>query len=537
MAKQKSNKEEKEVKKKTRSKGTVKSASKESTTRKLTDDKPKPKSRPKPRPKPITEPEIETSSDTEKYLAQIDKTQTDKPADNLNKVNAGKSDTEISSEKVEHLHKDDQTGGATEAILETTEIEGLQAEEKSDSMIGEATVDPDANLNPIEKPGGTQTDEHSGEVHGSIVEGPGTTESTKEKLDDIRSDDQTDEPTELNARSSDTEIEVGEVDVSQTEEITDAILEAAAESERLAKVAERTGQGKEDSQEDIPVDGMSESTIEDSVAAQYTTESFPNEVKSVQTEGEQKSVVVGTEGIDTAESSGQDGEGVLIDRSEDVSEYVAENSVAGWDSKEKKDGTKDDGPPEGVDDMLTDQQESGVEDEVDESAETLTNHTGKADDTQTDSHVISLVEANIENDEASTAVYCKNKQNRTKKTGIVISIFIVTAAVIIFIFASVERRSAKNALVQTNKVAESIKQMQEETLKGREQVVYSQIESRELVIDSLLITRNGLELERANSDELEVKRIIDVFINDIDERTAKIKDDITRLRDKIKKAD
>jgi hypothetical protein len=74
-------------------------------------------------------------------------------------------------------------------------------------------------------------------------------------------------------------------------------------------------------------------------------------------------------------------------------------------------------------------------------------------------------------------------------------------------------------------------------LRDREQVAYSQIESREVVIDALSLTRNGLELERANSDEIEVKRIIGVFINDIDERITKIKGNITLLRNKLKKTD
>jgi hypothetical protein len=113
----------------------------------------------------------------------------------------------------------------------------------------------------------------------------------------------------------------------------------------------------------------------------------------------------------------------------------------------------------------------------------------------------------------------------------------VIAAVILLIVASIERRSAKKALVQISKVAESVKQMQEETLKGREQVTHSQIESGELVIDALSLTRNGLELERANSDEVEVKRIIGVFINDIDVRITKIKGNIVLLKNKLKEAD
>jgi hypothetical protein len=78
--------------------------------------------------------------------------------------------------------------------------------------------------------------------------------------------------------------------------------------------------------------------------------------------------------------------------------------------------------------------------------------------------------------------------------------------------------------------------MQGEALKERKQIAHSQIESKELVVDALSLTRNGLELERANSDEIEVKRIIGVFINDIDERITKIKGNIELLRNKLKEA-
>ena len=156
-----------------------------------------------------------------------------------------------------------------------------------------------------------------------------------------------------------------------------------------------------------------------------------------------------------------------------------------------------------------------------------------------DNLAVSPTEANVEgsDNEIQTAVYSDIKPYLTKKTGIIISVFIMIAAVILLIVASIERRSAKKALVQFSKVAESIKQMQEETLKDREQVTHSQIESRELVIDTLSLTRNGLELELANTDEVEVKRIIGVFINDIDERITKIKGDIALLRNKLKETD
>ena len=179
-----------------------------------------------------------------------------------------------------------------------------------------------------------------------------------------------------------------------------------------------------------------------------------------------------------------------------------------------------------------------TDEEVVESTEANTNATDIADGIQTDKQMVSQVETNVEDeDEIQTAAFSENKPHRTKKTGRIISVFIVIAAVILLLVASVERRSAKEDLVQVSKLAESIKQMRGETLKDREQVIHSQIEGRELVIDALSLTRNGLELERANSDEVEVKRIIGVFISDIDERITKIKGNIMLLRNKLKETD
>ena len=179
-----------------------------------------------------------------------------------------------------------------------------------------------------------------------------------------------------------------------------------------------------------------------------------------------------------------------------------------------------------------DSSEEGVENHAE--AESLT---GEAEDIQTDVQG-EADEAVVGSraDEIQTASYSDSKRSRTKKTGIIISVLIMAAAVILLIVASVERRSAKSDLVQISKVAESIKQMQGEALKERMQIAHSQIESKELVVDALSLTRNGLELERANSDEIEVKRIIGVFINDIDERITKIKGNIELLRNKLKEA-
>lgn len=125
----------------------------------------------------------------------------------------------------------------------------------------------------------------------------------------------------------------------------------------------------------------------------------------------------------------------------------------------------------------------------------------------------------------------------TKKTGIFIPVILLIAAVVLLLIASIERRSAKKTIIEANKVADVIKQMLEDSLKEREQIIHSQIEGRELVIDALLLTRNGLELELTNTDEKEVKKIIGVFINDIDGRTKKIKSEIKSLRNNLKRTD
>jgi hypothetical protein len=604
MAKRKSNKKAgKEVSKKTRAKGAAKSAAKKPTAHKPADDK----------DKAINE----IPSDIEHPLEQTDRTQTDKPADGSKEVDVGKSHTETPTGKEEDSQKDDQARGVTEAILEAVseeerpadEVGNLQTEEQTGSATGAVIEGPDAEGSLTENAGDTQADKPVDDAPESLVESSVTTESTTEEIDAF----QTDKPTEADVESSDTEIHVGKVEVSQTDdqtdEITEAILEAAAEAERLAEEteslqtedeqtsivvdaedsdsAESLSSETENTQTGKLTDGVSESVVEDSVAVESSTEKIDDngtndrpedvnealiedadtlgnriekaddtqtdsqagevievaaeterpavEAESLQTEDEQAGIVVDAEDSDSAEILSQKTEDAQTGKlTDDVSESVVEDSVAA-ESQTVVDRIKklfsgifrigsktDDSAEEGI-----------------ESPETVANHAGKTDDTRTDNQAVFPTEANVEgsDNEIQTAVYSDIKPYLTKKTGIIISVFIIIAAVILLIVASIERRSAKKALVQFSKVAESIKQMQEETLKDREQVTHSQIESRELVIDTLSLTRNGLELERANTDEVEVKRIIGVFINDIDERITKIKGDIALLRNKLKETD
>ncbi len=206
-------------------------------------------------------------------------------------------------------------------------------------------------------------------------------------------------------------------------------------------------------------------------------------------------------------------------------------------------------------------QTGSTTEEVIEDSDTIVSYSEKEDDPQTDKpkddeleDVIGIVntetltenesgiqideevETDIEDvvDDIQMDVSYYEPPTRTKKTGIFIPVVLMIAAVVLLLVGAIERRSAKKALVEANTVADVIRQMQEESVKEKEQIIHFQIEGRELVIDALLLTRNGLELELANTDEKEVKKIIGVFINDIDGREKKMKSEITVLRNKLK---
>jgi len=122
----------------------------------------------------------------------------------------------------------------------------------------------------------------------------GTTENEAKLIDAFQTDKQADDSTEEDVESSDTEIHAGMVEVPQTDEITEATLEAAAEKERLVEETEslqiedeQTGilvdaedsdsteslsEKTEDTQTGKLTDDVSESVVEDSVAAESPTE-------------------------------------------------------------------------------------------------------------------------------------------------------------------------------------------------------------------------------------------------------------------------
>ncbi len=239
-----------------------------------------------------------------------------------------------------------------------------------------------------------------------------------------------------------------------------------------------------------------------------------DEAGGLQAEEEQTDNVVKTEDPDTAESISQEREDAQTGKlTDDVSGPVVEDSVA------------------------ADVEETIIEGPADES-QTIVDRIKKVFSgifrivSKADNSTEKVVET--PDDKIQTAVFYDNKSYRTKKTAVIISVFIVIAALILLSVASIERRSARKSLAQIRKASDSIKQMHEETLIAREQITRSQIEGREMVIDALSLTRSGLELERVNAGEIEVKRIITVFINDIDERISKIKGDIVLLRNKLK---
>jgi hypothetical protein len=560
------------------------------------------------------------------------------------------TDTEILADDLEAPPVDDQAVDKTEAVSEEVveavgpdgEVESIQTDvvvEAEDSDIAE-----DLSQDVEE----TQTDELTDDVSGAIAEDIIDAGNPTEEIDNYQIDNQDGDPTEIDVGSSDTEIPVDGVETppidDQAGDITEAILEAAAETERL---------------EEEEVKGPQTEDIEAVAAA----EKLADEVEGLQAEDEQTGTIVESEDSDDAESISQEVAETLTDeltgdmsesvddenqteeiddsktddqpgevdegpdtdpdtvdssvekaddtptdnqvgeatksiaeeivvedssesksivarikkllssesktvvvrikkflsgrfrigrKSDDSTEEETENHVGTGGLTEEADDEQEEevveafsetpepieGVTEEVDDTLIDERVDVADEEVVESTEANTNSTEIVDDIRTDKQVVSQEETNVEDeDEIQTAAFSENKPHRTKKTGRIISVFIVIAAVILLLVASVERRSAKEDLVQVSKLAESIKQMRGETLKDREQVIHSQIEGRELVIDALSLTRNSLELERANSDEVEVKRIIGVFISDIDERITKIKDNIMLLKNKLKESD
>jgi len=170
-----------------------------------------------------------------------------------------------------------------------------------------------------------------------------------------------------------------------------------------------------------------------------------------------------------------------------------------------------------------------------ESKEDVEEFMEKADDIQTNDEVEAVIEDSTTKSQAT--VDHRKMFSRINKTGLLITAVMMAAAIILLLLAAIERKSAKKALANANKAVEAIERLHNESKKAGSQIIQTQIQGRDLIIDALSLTRNSLELERANTDDTEVKRIIGVFINDIDVRIAKINEEDALLREKLKEAD
>ena len=460
-------------------------------------------------------------------------------AENPTENNAESTDTEMLAEDLEASQTDDQTGDITESILEAAaeterleeeEVKGSPVADEQTDIIVEAEDSVDAE-NPTERIGDAKTVDQSGDVS----EDADVIESSLEKTEDTPSG----EDIEAVAAAEKPAEEVVE-GVQAEDEQADTVVEAGDSNPEESLIQEA-----EETQTDELTDDVSESTAEEMVTEDSSeSKSIVDRIKELLS-GKGKPIAdrikkrlsgrfsIGSKSGDSSEEGTKAHAETenLIEETDDIHTDVQDENVVETVT-EYPEPVED--FTEKVDDTLNDEQVDGAEEEDVKSSVVVIDHTA-----ETDNQDILAKETDVEDidDEVQTAVYNESKPPRTKKTGIIISVFIVIAAVILLLVASVERRSAKEALVQVSKVAESIKQMRGETLKDREQVIHSQIEGRELVIDALSLTRNGLELERANSDEVEVKRIIGVFISDIDERITKIKGNIDLLRNKLKETD
>jgi hypothetical protein len=442
---------------------------------------PKAKSKPKADPKVKAKPKTKTRKKT-------------KPNDKTNlssdiESSLAQTDTEILKDAAK-----------TEKLEE--EVKGLQAEDEQTVVVAEAETSDTIEISGKDT-AGVQEDELTDDMPESVVKDAVDVAKPTEEIGDLQADKQADEPTVIDTENSDTEILTESTEATEAEGQVAEVTEATEGVETRAEVVE--GSRSEDEQKDVIVetegldieesliqeqaaeltDDMPESVVDNVVDVEKPTE----EIDDLQTD-KQADILVETENTGIADSVIQEAD----ELTEDVTESVIESAVEAESSTEK------------ADDAIEDDQAG----EITETTEAIA-----AEDSSGSKSIVA----------------------RIKKAGIIISVFIVFAAVILLLVASVERKSAKKTLVQVNKVAASIKQMREETLEEREQVTLSQIEGRELIIDALLLTRNGLELERANTEEVEVKRIIGIFINDIDERVTKIKGNIALLRNKLKEAD
>ncbi|MCP3689526.1 MAG: hypothetical protein GY784_14050, partial [Gammaproteobacteria bacterium] len=217
----------------------------------------------------VSESVVEDSVESENSTDKIDDTEADKQADDPTEEDTKNSDSEILSEDLEAPQTGDQTGDVTDAILEAAaeaerveedEVEELQSEDEQADIIAE-TEDSDTKEGLSQVKEEPQTDELKDGVSESVVEDSVESENSTEKIDDTEADD----PTEADAENSDTEMLTKNLKAPQTDDqagdVTEAILDAAAETERVEEDEVEELQ-TEDEQADIIVEAEDSDTEE-----------------------------------------------------------------------------------------------------------------------------------------------------------------------------------------------------------------------------------------------------------------------------------
>ena len=320
----------------------------------------------------MSESVVEDSVAAESSTEKIDDTGTDDRED-VNEALIEDPDTiESSIDQADDTQIDGQAGEVIEAAAETERPYGrsrsLQTEDEQTCIVVDAE-DTDSAESLSQETEDTQTGKLTDDVSESVVEDSVAAESSTEKIDDTGTDDRPEEVNEALIEDPDTiESRIEKADDTQTDSQPGEVIEVAAETERPAEEAE-----------------------------------------SLQAEDEQAGIVVDAEDTDSAESLSQETEDTQTGKlTDDVSESVVEDSVAAESPTEKIDDTTrtDDQHEvtelEDISDTAAESQTvvdrikklfSGIfrigskaddsAEEGIESPETVANHTGKIDDTRT----------------------------------------------------------------------------------------------------------------------------------------------------------
>ncbi|MBT4731569.1 hypothetical protein HOB87_06340, partial [Candidatus Woesearchaeota archaeon] len=418
----------------------------------------------------VPESVVEAYDTTEGETEEKDGFQVDQQVEDSTEVDVESTDTGTLTENSEPKHTVDHSGEVTEAILEaaaeterlTEEAEKLKAEDEQADIIfkSEAT---DTVESPNQEAEDIQTDDQEGEVieaetevdmpeeePGSLLaedeqtdviveaEDPDTVESLSPEAEDIQADEQVDEMIEAEAEVDMPEEEVGSLQAE--DEQTGVIVEAEDPD---------TVESPSPEAEDIQTDDQVDEVIDTEAEAEL--DKLDEEAESLPAEDGQAGVTVEEEDLGISETLSQGVEATDDDITDDHADEAiaanAEEMVVEDSSKIKTFVDRIKKILSGLSSIGSksdDSSEEGVENHAE--AESLT---GEAEDIQTDVQG-KADEAVVGSraDEIQTASYSDSKRSRTKKTGIIISVLIMAAAVILLIVASIERRSAKSDLVQ-----------------------------------------------------------------------------------------